>query len=84
MEIGVRVEAECLLTGIRAHCASAYLTFVALDEQGIPCEVPKIIPESVDEKRRYAAAQQRHDARMQFVKKYKEKAPVCIIPRPKT
>lgn len=30
MEVGVRVEEECPLTGVRHHCCSAYLTFVAI------------------------------------------------------
>ena len=33
MEIGVRVEAENLLTGEVRHAASAYLTYVSLDER---------------------------------------------------
>ncbi len=40
MEVGVRVEAENLLTGEIRHAASAYLTFVAMDEKGRPCPVP--------------------------------------------
>lgn len=40
MEIGVRVEAEDLISGERFHAASAYLTFVALDPQGHPTPVP--------------------------------------------
>ncbi len=83
MEVGVRVEAECLITGVKAHCASAFLTFVALDDHGKPYEVPGLIPETPDEKRRYAEGQRRHAERLKFVKKSKEKAPICIIPRPK-
>ncbi|MFZ5868644.1 MAG: acyl-CoA thioesterase, partial [Thermodesulfobacteriota bacterium] len=43
MEVGVRVEAENLLTGDVRHTASAYLTFVALDQTGKPAEVPPLI-----------------------------------------
>ena len=42
MEVGVRVEAEVLETGERVHCCSAYLTFVALDEDGRPCAIPTL------------------------------------------
>jgi len=42
MEIGVRVETEDLLTGTKVHLASAYLTFVALDENRKPVEVPPL------------------------------------------
>jgi acyl-CoA hydrolase len=41
MEIGVRVEAENLITGVVRHAASAYLTYVALDLSGKPREVPR-------------------------------------------
>ncbi|MGD9212119.1 MAG: acyl-CoA thioesterase [Desulfobacteraceae bacterium] len=52
MEIGVRVEAESLKTeGIR-HIASAYLTFVSLDENHRPKPVPKLKLQSEDEIRR--------------------------------
>ena len=45
MEIGVRVEAENLLTGEVRHTNSAYLTFVALDEKGCPRTAPPLIVE---------------------------------------
>jgi acyl-CoA hydrolase len=40
MEVGVRVEAENVLTGEVRHASTAYLTMVALDEEGAPTEVP--------------------------------------------
>ncbi|MGB6067454.1 MAG: acyl-CoA thioesterase, partial [Desulfomonilaceae bacterium] len=43
MEVGVRVEAEDLLTGNVRHTASAYLSFVALDQNGVPTQVPPLI-----------------------------------------
>ena len=52
MEIGVRVEAEDLLSGRVRHVASAYLTYVALDQKGKPKTVPSLIVESAEEKRR--------------------------------
>lgn len=64
MEIGVRVESEDPLTGERFHTSSAYLTFVALDENGKPTEIPGVIPETDIEKRRYEAAIKRRDLRM--------------------
>ncbi len=59
MEIGVRVDAECLKTGKKTHVASAYLTFVSLDDEGNPTKIPEIIPETEVEKRRYREAQER-------------------------
>ena len=65
MEVGVRVEAEDLLTGRRRHTNSCYLTFVAIDRNGRPVEVPPVIPETDDEKRRYDAAQARRKRRLE-------------------
>ena len=65
MEVGVRVEAEDLLTGRRRHTNSCYLTFVAVDRNGRPIEVPEVKPESEDEIRRFAAAQQRRRRRLE-------------------
>jgi len=59
MEIGVRVEAEDLKKGRITHIASAYLTFVALDEQGDPTQVPPYEPHSEDQRRRYRQAAER-------------------------
>jgi acyl-CoA hydrolase len=65
MEVGVRVEAEDLLTGRRRHTNSCYLTFVAVDRNGRPIEVPGLIPETPDEKRRWAAAKERRRRRLE-------------------
>ncbi len=64
MEIGVRVEAENLITGVVRHAASAYLTYVALDAQGRPREVPPLILESEEEKRRNREARERREVRL--------------------
>ncbi len=72
MEAGVRVEAENLRTGVVRHTASAYLTFVALDEAGRPKEIPPLIVETEDEKRRYCEAQARREARL--VQRAREKS----------
>ena len=65
MEVGVRVEAEDLLTGIRRHTNSCYVTFVAIDRNGRPVEVPQVIPETDVERRRYAAAIERRRRRLE-------------------
>jgi acyl-CoA hydrolase len=64
MEVGVRVEAENPLTGERRHTASAYLTFVAIDENGRPTPIPKVIPETEEQRRRYIEAQKRRIQRL--------------------
>jgi acyl-CoA hydrolase len=64
MEVGVRVEAEELLTGRRRHTNSCYLTFVAVDRNGRPIEIPGVVPETPDEARRFQAAQERRELRL--------------------
>ncbi|MEI6128001.1 MAG: acyl-CoA thioesterase [Pseudomonadota bacterium] len=64
MEIGVRVEAENLLTGEVRHTASAYLTFVALDKNGRPSAIPPLHLETEEEKRRNREAQARREVRL--------------------
>src|SRR5688572_20594279 len=56
MEVGVRVEAENLQTGVRRHTNSCYLTFVAIEAAGRPIPVPPLLPETAAEHRRHAAA----------------------------
>ena len=64
MEIGVRVEAENLMTGAVSHAASAYLTYVAIDKKGRPAEVAPLIIESDEEMRRHREAKARRDTRL--------------------
>src|SRR5947209_16414234 len=56
MEVGVKIFVENYINGTRRHVASAYLTFVAVDENGRRLPVPPIIPENEEEKRRLEAA----------------------------
>ncbi len=64
MEIGVRAEAENLVTGEIRHVVTSYLTFVALDKNGRPTPVPPLILETKDEKRRNCQAEERRAARL--------------------
>ena len=59
MEVGVKIESENPFTGEIRHTASAYLTFVALDEYGKPKEVAPVSPDTKDEKRRYKEGEKR-------------------------
>jgi acyl-CoA hydrolase len=63
MEIGVKVVAEHYETGERRHILSAYFTFIALDKNKKPTEVPPIVPQTPLEKRRYEEAQDRRERR---------------------
>ncbi|MCX6626066.1 MAG: acyl-CoA thioesterase [Candidatus Solibacter sp.] len=64
MEVGVKVMTEKLLTGVRLHTCSAYLTFVAIDQEGKASEIPRVIPETEDEIRRYRQAGERREYRL--------------------
>lgn len=65
MEIGVRVEAEDLLSGERRHTNSCYLTFVAVDRNGRPIPVPALRTETEEQERRSRAAQERRRRRLE-------------------
>lgn len=64
MEIGVRVEAEDIKTGRISHTASAYLTFVALDENFKPTKIPALKLITEEEKRRNRQALARRKLRL--------------------
>ncbi|GAB6058571.1 acyl-CoA thioesterase [Desulfonatronum parangueonense] len=64
MEVGVRVEAENLLTGEVRHTASAYLTFVALDKKGRPTQVRPYHPTTPDQIHRHEEAKIRREMRL--------------------
>jgi acyl-CoA hydrolase len=68
LEVGVRVEAENLLTGVRRHTNSCYLTFVAIDDAGRPVEAPKVIPETDEERQRHRAAEMRRAQRIEHAR----------------
>jgi acyl-CoA hydrolase len=64
MEIGVRVDAENPKTGEVFHTATAYCTFVAVDDNGRPTPVPGLVCQTPEEKRRYEEAQRRRELRL--------------------
>jgi acyl-CoA hydrolase len=73
MEIGARVEAEDVLTGEIRHTASAYMTFVSLDPDGKPRQIPPIICETEIQEERFAAAQERKKKRSEQIKEARER-----------
>jgi len=73
MEVGVRIEAEDLKTGRITHTGSSYLTYVAIDENGHPIEIPDVIPETPDEKRRWKEGKQRRAERLRVLLDRKRK-----------
>ena len=62
MEVGVRVEAEDMATGALQHTNSAYLTMVAVDATGSPFEVPPLLMEDDEDRRREREAQLRRES----------------------
>lgn len=71
MEIGARVEGERVLKGERFHIASAYLTYVSLDDNLKPKPVQQLVLETESEERRNKEAQIRR--KMRFDEKKREK-----------
>jgi acyl-CoA hydrolase len=63
MEVGVKVWAENTQTATVAHVASAYLVFVAIDQQGRRQKVPQVLPETPDQLRRFEGALRRREHR---------------------
>jgi acyl-CoA hydrolase len=64
MEVGVRVEAETVQTGRRVHTSSAYLVFVALDDQRKARPVPPLLAENEEQRQRQHEARLRREARL--------------------
>ena len=58
MDITVDVYAEKVSTGDRSHTHTAHVVFVAVDESGRPTRVPRLIPETEEERERYTRAEE--------------------------
>ena len=69
MEVGVRVIREDPYSTLQIIATTAHLTFVALGKDKHPCPVAPILPETVDEKRRYENAKLRVQARKELLRK---------------
>ena len=57
MDITVEVYAERVSSGEKRHTHTAHVVFVALDENGRPKRVPRLLPETDEERARYARAE---------------------------
>jgi acyl-CoA hydrolase len=64
LEVGVRVEAENVVTGGNLHTSSAYLVYVALDASGRPRPVPPVVAEDEEQRQRQREAKLRREARL--------------------
>jgi len=65
MEVGVKVLSEDPVTGEQQHTSSAYLTFVAVNEEGQPSAIPPLLLETAEDERRNREAKQRRESRLQ-------------------
>ena len=64
LEAEVQVVAENPITGERTHTNTAYLVYVALDGEGKPVEVPALIPENEEQRRRMEEGKERQEYRL--------------------
>jgi len=64
MEIGVRVEAENLLSGTKRHTNTCYLTFVAIDADHRPVPVPPLKLENEEDEKRFREGKRRKEVKM--------------------
>lgn len=65
VEVEVHVQVEDRSTGQRRRCVEAFMTFVAVDEAGKPCEQPPLALETTDDERHHAEASARRKARLE-------------------
>src|SRR5699024_7981853 len=79
MEVFVKVVQEALMSGKKGICATAFLTFVALDDDGKQTIIPQIYPESEIEKNLFAGAAIRRERRNERKKESQEMAKIFSI-----
>ncbi len=63
MEVGVKAMVEDVRSGRYRHVSSAYLTFVAIDASGARAEVPQVLPQTENQRRRFEDAGRRRELR---------------------
>ncbi|NGX39947.1 MAG: putative acyl-CoA thioester hydrolase [Chlamydiae bacterium] len=76
MEIGIKVVAENYRTKKKRHILSAYFTFVAMDEEQKPIEVPSVLATTPEEERRYLEAEYRRSQRKKMARELKRRREV--------
>lgn len=73
MEVYMDVWIEDRESGIKSKANEAIYTFVAVNEMGVPMEVPEILPETTLEKERFDAALRRKQLSLVLAGKMKPK-----------
>ena len=66
MEVGIKVLAEEIRTQRTRHANSCFFTMVALDDERKPVAVPKLVPQTADQRRRFATAELRRGLRSEY------------------
>ena len=61
MDVSVEVYAENVASGQRRHTHTAHVVFVAIDEQGKPKRVPRLVPETPEEQARFERARRHRE-----------------------
>ncbi len=64
LEVEVLVHTENPITGERTETNTAYLVYVALDDNGKPVAVPPLLAESEDDRRKLAEGRERQARRL--------------------
>ena len=70
MEIGIKVTTEDIRQKTVRHTNSCFFTMVAVGEDGRPTSVPPLQPQTPEQKRRFAQAQQRRQIRRELEERY--------------
>ncbi len=66
VEVGVRVDAEDPLTGVKRHTNTCLLTFVAIDDAHRPTRVPPLDLSDPEDRRRYEEGRERRRRRLEL------------------
>ena len=74
MEIGVKILAENLLTGVERHTNTCLLTFVAIGEDGRPVPVRPLQLETDEDDRRFRDGARRREVRQALARELGEDA----------
>ena len=71
MEVGIKVVTENIREKLVRHTNSCFFTMVAVDEDGNSVVVPKMVPVTDDQIRRFANGQERRAIRIELAERYK-------------
>src|SRR5258708_5918243 len=72
MEVGVKAMVEDVREQKLRHVSSAYLTYVAVDQEGNRLVVPRVVPETEHQRRRFEDAGRRREMRAGETQRKKE------------